>query len=833
LSEDDTRAKLIDPKLHESGWTEDMITRGYRISPGRIVDEAGNRSKGTEIDYILTYKSVRIAVVEAKAESKPAIAGMAQAKDDAKNYVHVPFAYSTNGHEIEEFDFTTNQQRSLDRFPTPEELWNRYVEHALKVRQDRLDPLIYPFHFVYGGKSPRYYQEAAVRRVIEAIVTGKKRILVTMATGSGKTYVAFQVTWKLLKSRYFRRVLYLADRVFLRDQAYNEFAPFEDARAVIEEGRAPRSRDVYFSIYQAMYSGDEGGRLYQKYPRDFFDLIIIDECHRSGYGTWKEILDYFSGAVQLGMTATPKRTDNIDTYAYFGEPVYTYSMGQGIQDGYLAPFQIFRNFTNIDRDGLHIREALHQGAQVFVPEDEDLKEIYTLESFEKEITLPDRTRKLCEHLAGLLQTFGPLQKTIVFCVNMEHAGKVAKELQNRFAYLGYPDYAIRIVSEEPTARADFERFRDSEKTAPVVATTVDLLTTGVNVPSVRNLVFMKPIRSRVFFKQHIGRGSRIDDTTGKYFFRIIDYVNATRLLDEWDYPSGAKPERIIKGPFDLSLEGYLVQYRTHDPISGARVVAQIGPNMMRNARSDVNGRFVLTQLPHTPMTIHVVKSGFRSRQLTISLSEDGQPIVIELKPVRPGAQKIRLEGIEVHIAEETRITLTADGRTLTDAEYVEYSRDGVARRVTSLEDLKSIWTDSDRRRAFLEELKNESIHPELIASIFKVPDADAFDVIAHMVFGTPLLSRDERASAFLNKKRSFLKALGPNAQSIVITLLEKYRVGGIDQISRPEIFRVPPFDKMGYLQGVAEAFGGVDRLRAALDMLQNGLYEEVGVGEAS
>jgi type I restriction enzyme R subunit len=830
LREDDTRAKLVDPKLHESGWKEEMIERGRCITPGKLIDEQGKRKKGTEIDYILYYNSVPIAVVEAEPESKSALSGMGQAKDDAENYMHVPFAYSTNGHEIEEFDFTTNTQRTLSRFPTPEELWERYLKYKFKEKltEVKLDPLTYPYHHLTGGKYPWYFQEVAIRKVIEAILNDKKRILLTMATGSGKTYVAFQIVWKLLNSRYLKRVLYLADRLFLRDQAYNEFAPFEDARALIEEGKAPKNREVYFSIYQAMYSGDEGNRLYQQYPPDFFDLIIIDECHRSGYGTWKEILDYFKNAIHLGMTATPKRTDNIDTYAYFGEPVYSYSMGQAIEDGFLAPFQIFRNFTNIDRDGLNIQEALHQGAQVFVPEEEDLKEIYTLEDFEREIIVPDRTKKLCEHLANLMKNFGPLQKTIVFCVNMEHAAMVAKELQNIFAYLGYSDYAVSIVSEEPTAKEDYERFRDSEKTTPVVATTVDLLTTGVDIPSVRNIVFMKPISSKVFFKQHVGRGCRIDPITNKYFFRIIDYVNATRLLDEWDYPTGAKPEKIVEGPFDLSLEGLLIHHDTQHPISDARVVAQIAPNMQRIARSDVNGRFILKQLPHSPITISIIKGGFRSRELTITPTEELQPLVIELKPEKPPGKKILLKGIEVHIAEETKIILTANGRTLTDAEYIEYSKDGIVKRVTTLQELRELWIDTEKRKNFLEALKNESIYPELLASIVKMPDADAFDIIAHIAFNAPILTRDERANAFINKKQFFLNALGSNAREIIISLLDKYRIGGIEQISKPEIFRVPPFDKMGYLRGVAEIFGGVDKLKEALNILQNELYRDIG-----
>ena len=829
LSEDDTKAKLIDPKLRKAGWTEDKIRRNVYLTPGKITNEEGKRERGKFADYILYYSpGFPIAVVEAKEEAKSAVDGLGQAKAYAK-MIGVLFAYSTNGHQIEEFDFTTNTQRTLTEFPTPRELYERYIRYKFRDKEEvKVDPLSFPYYIEPRGKRPRYYQEAAIKNVIEAILNGKKRILLTMATGTGKTYVAFQIVWKLVKSGYFQRVLYIADRIFLRDQAYSEFSPFGDARAIIESGETPKNRQIYFSIYQSLYSGEGESKVYRQYPPDFFDLVIIDECHRSGYGTWKEILDYFGSAVHLGMTATPKRSDNIDTYAYFGEPVYSYSMGQGIEDGFLAPFQIYRIFTNIDKEGLHLEEALHQGAQVYIPEEADLKDLYTLEDFEREIVIPDRTKKICEHIASFLEKFGRMQKTIIFCVNMEHAAQVAKELQNHFAHLGYDDYAVRIVAEEYEAKDLYEKFRDSESKTPVIATTVDLLTTGVDIPSVRNLVFLKPISSKVYFKQHIGRGCRIDETTGKYFFRIIDYVNATRLLDEWDYPSGAQPA-IPEGPFDLKLSGFVVHSETHEPVGGARVVAQIGVNMQRIARTDERGYFVLEKLPHSPITLYISKGKFRSRQMTITPSEEIEPIIIELKPEKPKKEKIVVEGVEVYIAEETSIFISATGKTLTEAEYIEYSREGVVKRVATLEDLYKIWLDGEKRSKFLEELRKESIIPELLAGILKAPDADAFDVLAHVAFGAPLLTRDERAKAFLNKKKQLVDALGDRAKEVILALLDKYRVGGVEQITRAEVFRLPPFDKMGYLRGVAEIFGGIDKLKEAINMLERGLYETTGV----
>jgi len=821
LNEADTRAKLIDPKLHDAGWKEELIRR-EAITLGIIEDEDGTRGKKLIPDYVLYYnESLPIAVVEAKDEAKSHNAGMQQAKNYAKK-LGVYFAYSTNGHKIEEFDFITNKQRTLDKFPSPEELWQRYSEKRIIEQKKIVDisPLVYPLYT--REKKPRYYQLIAIRRVIEAILGGRKRILLTMATGTGKTYTAFQIVWKLIKSGYIRRVLFIADRVFLRDQAYNAFGPFEDARDVIEEGKARKTRDVYFSIYQSLYTERNGKRLYKEYPPNFFDLIIIDECHRSGYGTWKEILDHFGSAIQLGLTATPKVADNIDTYAYFGDPVYCYSMAQGIEDGFLAPYQIYRCFTNIDKNGLYISDAIKQGAQIrFENEEVEIRDLYTLENFEREIILPDRTKIICDHLAKQLEILGSMDKTIVFCVNMQHASEVAKELQNHFSYLGYSDYALRIVSEEPGVKDLFERFQDSEKKTPVVVTTVDLLTTGVDVPSIKNIVFLKSISSKVYFKQHLGRGCRIDDLSHKYIFRVIDYVNATRLLDAWDKPESI-PIPPPKGPFDITINGVVVNDETGDGIEKARIIAQIAPNEQRITRSERGGRFKLKQLPHSPITLQIKKSKFRSKGLTINPEKVGE-LVIRLKPIKKEKRKIVIEGIEVHIAEETTIKLD-DGTVLTEAKYIEYSKRGVVKRAATLNDLFNIWIDDKKRDKFLEELKQESIQAELISKILKMPDADDFDALAHITFNAPILTKSERVRGFINRKASLLDAIGTQARDIILTLLDKYRVGGIEEF-KAKTFRVPPFDKMGYLRGIIQLFGGIENLKQTLETVKRELYE--------
>ena len=386
LSEDDTRIKLFDPQLKASDWNEDNIRRHYYINKGKILIEGDKVKRGERkfADYVLFYNSAfPIAVIEAKKEFKHHADGIAQAKEYAQK-LDVKFAYSTNGRGIEEFDSSTNIQKTIESFPKPEELYAR-LKNIIQQNMPNFslisnNPLAQPLYYD-PQRSPHYYQLAAIKAVILAILKGQRRVLLTMATGSGKTYTAFQIVWKLVKSGYLKKVLYLTDRAeVLRDQAHEEFKGFGDARDKIMEGETPKVRDIYFATYQTLYSGDETKRIYHEYSPDFFDMVIIDECHRSGFGTWHEILKYFSKAIHFGMTATPKRDDNIDTYEYFGNPVYEYDMSQAIEDGYLANYMVQRIYTNLDKaGGISLEEARLQGAEIYYPEEDPeriIKEYY-------------------------------------------------------------------------------------------------------------------------------------------------------------------------------------------------------------------------------------------------------------------------------------------------------------------------------------------------------------------------------------------------------------------------------------------------------------------------
>lgn len=832
LNEAETRAKLIDPKLHEAGWSEDLIQRELKITEGRIIDEYGNRKEGLKPDYILFLERYfPIAVVEAKEESKPHAAGMQQAKRYAE-MIDVPFAYSTNGHKIEEYDFITKKQRTIDRFPSPQELWERYTpwkfNKSLPFDKDE-NPLLYPYKIVQN-KTPRYYQIAAVKNVIEAFLNGKKRILLTMATGTGKTEVAFWIAWKLYNTKNVRRILYIADRIMLRDQAYNRFEPFGGAREIIKEGNAPKIRDIYFATYQTLYSEKDGKRLYMEYPQSFFDMVIIDECHRSGYGRWKEILDYFKDAVHFGMTATPKRDDNIDTYAYFGTPVYVYSLGQGIEDGFLAPYKIHKIYINIDkRGGISLNDVASEGAIIEAPEETEVKEFYSVGEFERVITLPDRTEAMTKKLAEILKTYGPMEKTIVFCVTKEHALDVVRILQNELAYeiastgINADDFVVRIVDEEPYAIELAQKMADSEYQTPVIAVTVDLLSTGVDMPPVKNIVFMKPIASKVLFKQIMGRGSRVSEDANKFYFRIIDFVNATRLLDPWDMPPEDYIPDFPEGPFDYFIKGRVIDGEDSSPVFGARVTAKLGVNTIKPARTNENGEFLVDACPHSPVKIKVEAKNYKVKEVVVDPipSKDKTAVVVELNKKKPQEKKIVVKGINVYIEEELYVEV--EGEKLNKAKYIEYAKENVRKKVLTLEDLRKIWINKESRKKFLEDLKAKSINPELIAQLLDRPDADAFDIIAHVAFDAPILSRDDRAQALLNEKQQLINSFGETAKKVLLNLIEKYKIGGIDEIS-PEALESPDIQRIGKLKEIIDSFGGINNLIHTLETISQDLY---------
>jgi type I restriction enzyme R subunit len=482
----------------------------------------------------------------------------------------------------------------------------------------------------------------------------------------------------------------------------------------------------------------------------------------------------------------------------------------------------------VDQTGLKLQEAVEQGAEVFVPEYAETRELYTTPQFEREITVPDRTRVMVDHLAGLLRKFGPTEKTMVFCVDIPHAQLVARLLNDALGHLGLQPYAVPIVAEEGQAPVWLQQFQDSDHATPVVATTAELLSTGVDVPACRNIVFMKTISSPVLFKQIIGRGSRVDPATDKLWFRIIDYTGATHLFDEWDRPPGPAPE-VPQGPQSASIEGHISKVETGEIIVGAAVTLITGPNAQRGPiRSDENGCFRFSELPEGSLTLIISGTGFRRRQLQIqTLADETTTVDVELSPEGEPIGRIRVEGLEVRIADEAVFVIEGSGQQLTQQQYLDYTREKVRQvsQAQKLDDLRNTWINAATRRKLLTDLQAASVYVDVIADVLGQSEADQFDLLGHLTFGTPLRTRSERAAAFINRESRFLQAQPKPAQEVLLALLEKYRATGVDEISDPRIFRLPPFFEMGQAPGVARRFGSLQKLQANLVELQHRIYE--------
>ncbi len=784
-------------------------------------------------------RRVILAAIEAKDESHAPGAGLQQALSYAVA-IGAPFAFSSNGHGIVEQDLRTGQLKHLDAFPTPAQLIARWQTadpvngpHVTNRRGDTCsNPIIQRAYSGPGTSALRYYQERAVTAAITEAVRGRNRALLALATGTGKTFIAFNIAHKLIHSGYAQKILFLADRISLRDQAFNEFAGFGEARGVVINGQAPMHRDIHFAIYQSLYAETaSGAKLYETYPPDYFDVVIVDECHRSGYGDWGSVLQYFTGAFQLGMTATPKRTDSIDTYEFFAgenrdandEPqsVFEYSFGRGIDDGYLATYRVYQIHTNIDEDGLDIDHEVTRGAELIVPEGQTAQDTYTMGQFERSIVVPDRTRVLCEHLAGMMLNLGIHDKTMIFCVTMEHADFVRSEMQRLLGTAaGMNLYAARIVSEERDGQAILEEFQLSTSREPVIATTVDLLTTGVNAPAVRNIVFMKPIASTTVFKQIIGRGSRIDAITGKTFFRIIDYTNATRLFDDWDLPPHPPADGPKTGPEFIS--GMVIDEETGDPVAAASISIRRGGQLLREAVAGPEGQFHVADLPTSLLDIIVAANGFNRRTVRVDTSESNDQIVIELRRPSEGGQRLRINGVDVVIAQDIQVNLN-NGNEIGATEYLQRAKQEILALAPTYEDFRTRWIDQPQREQLAAVLAARQVIAEILSLVLVRTDADDYDLFAHAAFDRPIASREERARS---TRQTFDTTPLPSVPSDLIDdLLDKYRLAGVTEIASAEVFSVPPLvGKWGGVTGVAKQLGGAEGVTSLLTAIQVALY---------
>jgi type I restriction enzyme R subunit len=786
-TEADTCRKYVFPKLIEAGWDNDphSFTEQRTFTDGRIVVSGDKirRKKQKRADYLLRYtRDFPIAVIEAKADYKSASDGLQQAKDYAQ-ILDLKFAYSTNGQDIVEFDFITGKERSLDSFPSPDELWNR-LSLSQGLTEEITRRLLTP-SFNLTGKTPRYYQEIAINRTVQMLLQGKRRILLTMATGTGKTFVAFQICWKLWSSRWNRtgefrrpRILYLTDRNILVDDPKDKtFIPFGDARHKIENGEAIKSREMYFAIYQAIAKDERRPGLYREYAPDFFDLIIVDECHRGSArdeSNWREILEYFEPAYQIGMTATPLREDNRDTYKYFGNPIYTYTLGQGIDDGFLAPYRVHRVVTDYDAAGWRPSkgELDRYGRQI--PDEE-----YHTEDFERIVALRARTQAIATHLTEFLKKTDRFAKTIVFCVDQEHADQMRFALNNLNSDLvrQYPDYACRVTSEEAQiGRGHLSRFQELETITPVILTTSKLLTTGVDIPTCKNIVIVRVVGSMTEFKQIIGRGTRVRDDYGKYYFNILDYTgSATRHFADPDFDG-------------------LPAFLTEEEI---------------NADGQVTAEQIIQQ--EEP------------------IDDTGPEIVVEgpseiIEPPEPQIRKYYVNGGYVQIVAHLVYELDSEGNKLRVVKYTDYTAEKVRTLYPSAAKLREKWADPEGRSEIIEALSERGIDFTELATAANQPDADPFDLLCHIAYNAPLRTRRERAARMRTENKDFFEQHTPQAKAVLNELLEKYADYGFTQFVIPDILKVPPISNHGNVAEIAAFFGGPEQLNNAVNQLQALLY---------
>jgi type I restriction enzyme R subunit len=779
VTEADTCRKLVVPKLLAAGWDEEphSIAEQRRITDGRIVPAGQGfvRKTPKRVDYLLRYtRDFPLAVVEAKAAYKAAADGVQQAKQYAE-MLGLHFAYATNGREIIEIDYTQGRERQVDRYPTPAELWARYRD-AGGLNDRNAERLLTPAH--YGiGKSERYYQQIAVNRAVEAIVKGRRRLLVTMATGTGKTIVAFQICWKLWSARWNRtgqyrrpKILYLADRNILVDQPKDGiFAAFGDARCKIENGEVVKSREMYFAIYQALAEDERRLGVFKEFAPDFFDLIIVDECHRGSArddSAWRAILQYFEPAVQLGMTATPLREETRDTYRYFGAPIYQYSLRQGIDDGFLAPYRVHRVVTEWDAAGWRpSRDDLDRYGRA-IPDDE-----YQTRDFERVIALRARTEAIAAHLSEFMRKQDRFAKTIVFCVDQEHASEMRRALVNCNSDLvaRYPDYACRVTADEgDIGRGHLSRFQDVDTRTPTILTTSQLLTTGVDAPTCKNVVLARVVGSMTEFKQIIGRGTRVREDYGKLWFNIIDYTGAaTRLFADPDFDGD--PARITEE--ELREDGE------------SRVIVDV-------------------PIGEEP--------------------EPAEPQNNELSEEEP--RKFYFDGGQVAIAAHLVYELDPNGEQLRVVRYADYAAETVRTLYPTSRDLQSGWADPARRAEIVAELAERGIDFAQLQEAAGQPDADPFDLLCHLAFNAPLRTRRERAQRLRNERKDFFERFAPGARQVLEELLEKYAEHGDAQFVLPDVLKVPPISNHGQVGDIVRLFGGAERLRAAVRELQGHLY---------
>ena len=774
LSEEDVRNMYITPALTKKWSLEKQIRSEVYFTVGRVIvrGNMSSRKKGEKADYILYYNSSKpIAVVEAKKNTLSVGEGMQQAMKYAK-ILDIPFAYSTNGKAFLEHDFLTGKEReiSMDEFPSPEELWNRYkVGKNLTLDEEKI--INEPYYYAPGTNKPRYYQRIAINRTCEAIARNQKRILLVMATGTGKTFTAFQIIHRLRKAGLKKKILYLADRNMLIDQTMSQdFQPFSNIMTKVENRKMDSSYEIYMALYQQLTDG-QGTDIFKNFQRDFFDLIIVDECHRGSAAddsNWRRILEYYSSATQIGLTATPKEDKEVSNISYFGEPIYTYSLKQGIDDGFLAPYKVIR--VNLDKDLVGYRpEAGKTDVNGNII---DTDETYYQADFDKKIIIDERTQVVAKRVTELLKNTNRYNKTIVFCIDIEHAERMRQALvnENSDMMLENPNYIMRITGDNQEGKDQLENFIDVEEKYPTIVTTSKLLTTGADCKTCKLIVLDSNINSMTEFKQIIGRGTRIREDFGKTYFTILDFRNASRLFSDPDFDGEPISIKEVKPGESMPTED-------EDKIENS------GDDTKTTDKNNVD-------INHPGKTVNT-------------------------------NTKIRVNGVDVNIYNEICSYYDKDGKLVTES-LKEFSKRSILNEYASLNDFINKWNSTDRKQAILDELKEQGVLLDELRKDVGNEDIGDFDLILHIAYDKKPLTRYERVNKVL--KKGYLYKYSEMAQNILKDLLEKYSDNNELELTDTKILQLKPFEGYGSPMEIVDVFGGKEKYIEAVEELEDELY---------
>ena len=777
LSEEDIKSRYIQPALEDKGWDKYHMRLEYPYTAGQIVVQGSlkHRKKGKRVDYLLyTEDNYPIAVVEAKDRKHAPADGIQQAIDYARD-LDLPFAYASNGEQFVEHDMNTGEERTfpMDDFPTPLALRERHRQwmyQNMNLTDEGAHLLDIPYYSDSDSFPPRYYQRIAINKVIEAVACGRNRILLVMATGTGKTYTAFQIIHRLHASGRMKRILYLADRNILIDQTMRQdFKPFRKVMSKVQGKSAESGFEIYMSLYGQWVKNDgelqPGERQpYENYAKDFFDLIVVDECHRSSINEdkeWHKILTYFDRATQIGLTATPKSVEGADNFEYFGLPVYTYSLKQGIADGYLAPYRVTKSFLNVDMEGY----VTEEGEQDLFGQDIE-ESIFTRNSFGREIHITERQKVVAYRITQMMKVVGRMTKAIVFCPDQEEAA-IMRELlitMNQDMVRRYPDYIVRITSDDRVGKSLLDNFIDPYEPCPVIATTSELLTTGVDCKTCGLIVIDKEVNNPTTFKQMIGRGTRIFEKKEKMNFEILDFRGATQLFEKGFDDDEAPTKDYGEVTKDINDDG---------------------------TKPDINDK------PD-----------------------------VSTKPTKEHHRKYHVEGHDIQIVHEVVQFLGEDGKTLFTERLTDFTRKAIKKHYPTLDAFRGAWAQADKKQAILDELAENNVLLDAVREENPdLQDCDHFDIICHVAFDQKPLTRRERIEGV--KKRNYLAKYEGQARKVVEGLMEKYGEVGVTNIENPQILSLNPFAQIAKRPRIMKGiFKSPEEYNEAVRELENELYKE-------